>query len=198
MKEEQSRSLDSSKPIRVEPRSSSMTQVKSNKILLIAGIIIVSALAGYFIPHKPVVQRVEITTPSLYKVVDVTDGDTIKVDINNRIESVRFIGVDTPETVHPTKPKECYGEEASKETTNLLINKSVYLIPDPQNSDRDNYGRLLRYVFLPDGTFINAKLISEGYAFNYIYDPFEFMKEFDRLEKQAKSAKVGLWGACGF
>lgn len=175
-----------------------MTPARLNKILLVVGIIVVSALAGYFIPHRPTIQRVEVAAPALYNVIEVTDGDTIQVDINNKIESVRFIGVDTPEIMHPTKPKECYGEEASRETANLLSNKSVYLIPDPQNSDRDKYGRLLRYVFLSDGTFINAKLISEGFAFNYIYEPFQFMKEFDRLEKQAKSAKIGLWGICGF
>lgn len=173
-----------------------MIQAKLNKVLLVAGIIVVSALAGYFIPHSPIIQKVEVAVPVLYKVIDVTDGDTIQIDFNNKIEPVRFIGVDTPETVHPTKPKECYGEEASKETTNLLADKSVYLIPDPQTSDRDKYGRLLRYVFLPDGTFVNAKLISGGFAFNYIYEPFQFMKEFDRLEKQARSAKIGLWGAC--
>lgn len=163
---------------------------------MVAGTIAVSALAGYFIPHKPIIQKVEVSVPSLYKVVEVTDGDTIQVDMNNRIEAVRFIGVDTPETVHPTKPKECFGEEASKETTGLLAGKSVYLIPDPQGSNRDKYDRLLRYVFLPNGTFVNAKLVSGGFAFNYIYEPFQFMKEFDRLEKQAKLAKVGLWGKC--
>lgn len=151
---------------------------------------------GYFIPHNPASNKIKILDSALYKVVKVTDGDTIQVDFNNKIETVRFIGVDTPETVHPTKPKECFGEEASKETAGLLIGKSVYLIPDPQSSKRDKYGRLLRYVFLPNGTFVNAKLVSEGFGFNYIYEPFQFMKEFNRLEKQAKSAKIGLWGKC--
>jgi micrococcal nuclease len=60
-------------------------------------------------------------------------------------------------------------------------------------SNRDKYNRLLRYVFLEDGTLINAKLVAEGYAYNYIYEPFQFMKQFDYLEKQAKEKQLGLW-----
>jgi micrococcal nuclease len=75
-----------------------------------------------------------------------------------------------------------------------MENQLVYLIPDPMNSNRDKYSRLLRYVFLEDGTLINAKLIKEGFAFNYTYEPFQFMKQFDYLEKQAKENRLGLWG----
>lgn len=172
-----------------------MIPIKSNKtILVIAGTAAIFLAIGYLIPKEPAIRQVEI--PALYKVAGVIDGDTIVVNINDRPETIRFIGVDTPETVHPSKPKECYGDEASKKTLEMLLGKSVHLIPDPQTKDRDQYGRLLRFVFLEDGTFVNAKLIEGGFGFNYIYDPFQFMKEFDRLEKQAKSAKVGLWGAC--
>lgn len=161
---------------------------------MIAGTAAIFLAIGYLIPKEPAIRKVEI--PALYKVASVIDGDTIVVNMNDRPETIRFIGVDTPETVHPSKPKECYGEEASKKTLEMLLGKSVYLVPDPQTKDRDQYGRLLRFVFLEDGTFVNAKLIEGGFGFNYIYDPFQFMKEFDRLEKQAKSAKVGLWGIC--
>lgn len=174
-----------------------MIQVKLNKtILAIAVTAAVFLAVGYFIPKKPVVRQVEIEKPTLYKVAGVIDGDTIVVNMNDKPETIRFIGVDTPETVHPSKPKECYGEEASKRTLEMLLGKSVYLVPDPQTKNTDQYGRFLRYVFLEDGTFVNAKLVEGGFGFNYIYDPFQFMKEFDRLEKQAKSAKVGLWGVC--
>lgn len=172
-----------------------MIQTRLNKtILAIAGTAAVSLAVGYFIPKEPVIRQVEI--PALYKVAGVIDGDTIVVNMNDKPETIRFIGVDTPETVHPSKPKECYGDEASKKTLEMLLGKFVYLVPDPQTKDRDQYDRLLRFVFLEDGTFVNAKLIEGGFGFNYIYDPFQFMKEFDRLEKQARSAKVGLWGVC--
>ena len=68
-----------------------------------------------------------------------------------------------------------------------------FFLDEPQSSDRGKYGRLLRYIFLPSGEFINVKLIKEGYAFNYIYKPFQFMKQFDYLEKQAKGKRLGLW-----
>ncbi len=133
-------------------------------------------------------------TPALYRVVQVIDGDTIKVDIAGKIEAVRLVGMDTPEIAGPGNPQDDYfGPEAARYTKRLLENQSVYLIPDPMQSNRDKYNRLLRYVFLEDGTLINAKLIAEGYAYNYIYQPFQFMKHFDYLEKQAKENRLGLW-----
>ncbi len=132
--------------------------------------------------------------PALYRVVEVIDGDTIKVDIGGKIETVRLIGMDTPEIAGPYNPQDDYfGPEAAQYTKKLLENQSVYLIPDPMQSNRDKYDRLLRYVFLEDGTLVNAKLIAEGYAYNYIYEPFQFMKQFDYLEKQAKENQLGLW-----
>jgi micrococcal nuclease len=131
---------------------------------------------------------------SLYRVVTVIDGDTIKVDVAGMTETVRLIGIDTPEISNPHHPKsDYYGPEAAQYTKQLLQNQSVYLIPDPMESNRDKYGRLLRYVFLEDGTFVNAKLVEDGYAYNYIYEPFQFMKYFDYLEKQAKEKHLGLW-----
>ena len=132
--------------------------------------------------------------PALYRIVEVIDGDTIKVDIGEKIETVRLVGMDTPEIAGPHNPQDDYfGPEAAQYTKQLLENQSVYLIPDPMQSNRDKYNRLLRYVFLEDGTVINAKLIKEGFAFNYIYEPFQFMKQFDYLEKQAKENRLGLW-----
>jgi len=132
--------------------------------------------------------------PALYRVVEVIDGDTIKVDIGEKIETIRLIGMDTPEIAGPHNPQDDYfGPEAARYTKQLLENQSVYLIPDPMQSNRDKYNRLLRYVFLEDGTLVNAKLVAEGYAYNYIYEPFQFMKQFDYLEKQAKENQLGLW-----
>ena len=142
--------------------------------------------------HDPSSIRKESTV--LYHVVEVIDGDTIKVDIGGKIETVRLIGMDTPEIANPYSSREDYfGPEAAQYAKQLLENQSVYLIPDPMQSNRDKYDRLLRYVFLEDGTLINAKLVAEGYAYNYIYEPFQFMKQFDYLEKQAKEKQLGLW-----
>ncbi len=164
-------------------------KLKLSKIILLVIAFIFTGLIGYFIPHKPIIKE----TPVLYKIMEVIDGDTIKVRINNQLEIVRLLGINTPEISNPYKPEECYGEEASKRTKELLESKEVYLISDHQSLDKDKYGRLLRYIFLPNGELINATLIQKGYAFNYIYEPFQFMKQFDYLEKQAKENKIGLW-----
>lgn len=171
-----------------------MTRAKStlNKILLLFLIALIGGLIGYFLPHKPSVITKEV--PALYGVIEVIDGDTIKVDYGGQIESVRLIGIDTPEIPSPYNSKgSCFGKEATQYAEQLLEKQSVYLIKDPMGSNRDKYNRLLRYIFLEDGTLINAKLIKEGYAFNYIYEPFQFMKQFDYLEKEAKENRIGLW-----
>src|SRR5512139_3444458 len=90
------------------------------------------------------------------KVVRVVDGDTIKVKIGRVTETVRLIGVDTPETVHPNRPVEYFGREASTFTKRKAQGKRVWLEDDPECTNRDRYGRLLRYVYLPDGTLLNA------------------------------------------
>ncbi len=133
-------------------------------------------------------------SPAVYSVMEVIDGDTIKVDIAGEIATIRLIGIDTPEIANPHNPQDdFFGPEAAQYAKQLLENQLVYLIPDPMQSNRDIYDRLLRYVFLEDGTLINAKLIADGYAYNYIYEPFQFMKQFDYLEKQAKEKQLGLW-----
>jgi len=132
--------------------------------------------------------------PAVYRVVEVIDGDTIKVDIAGEIETVRLVGLDTPEIAGAYNLQDDYfGPEAARYARQLLENQSVYLIPEPMQSNRDKYNRLLRYVFLEDGTLVNAKLVAEGYAYNYMYEPFQFMKQFDYLEKQAKEDQLGLW-----
>lgn len=139
---------------------------------------------------------VQSNQPGLYRVMKFDDGDTISVDMNGTTETVRFIGVDTPETHHPDRPIECYGPEASVYTKKLIGNQKVRLQADSLDTNRDRYGRLLRYVYLPDGTLVEQKLITEGYGFAYTYFPFEKSAEFSAYEQQAKTAKKGLWTAC--
>ncbi len=149
----------------------------------------------YFQPRIIEKEKI-IKTPMLYKVINVIDGDTIQVELNSKIENIRLLGIDTPEITSPYTEEECFGQEAKEYLKQLLENKEVYLIPDKQSSDQDKYDRLLRYVFLPDGLFVDAELIKNGFAYNYIYEPFEFMKYFDFLEKEARGKDMGLWGEC--
>jgi len=131
------------------------------------------------------------------KVVATVDGDTIKVDLAGHTETVRLIGIDTPETVHPQKPVEYFGKEASAFTRSMTLGKVVRLEDDSQDNNRDKYGRLLRYVFLPDGKLLNAEIIAQGYGFAYTRFPFMRLEEFRALERQARDANRGLWGGLG-
>ncbi len=128
-----------------------------------------------------------------YLVASVVDGDTIGVMMDDEIVKIRLIGADTPETVHPTKPVECFGAEASAFTNSELLNQYVSLEEDSTQSDKDRYGRLLRYVFL-EGENFNEKLIRDGYAYEYTYDdPYKYQSSFKSAEQYAASNEIGLW-----
>lgn len=130
-----------------------------------------------------------------YEVVKVVDGDTVDVSINGKIERIRMIGIDTPETVDPRKPVQCFGVEASNKTKALLSGKKVVLESDSTQGERDKYNRLLRYVFLEDGTSFGLLMIREGYAHEYTYNiPYKYQTEFKDAQKEAMQNKAGLWG----
>lgn len=129
-------------------------------------------------------------------VTRVVDGDTIVLDNG---KTVRFIGMDTPETVDPRRPVGCFGKEASSETKKLLTGKVVILQKD--TSDTDKYGRLLRLIFLPlengEILFVNDYLVREGFARVKTYIPdVKFESRLYEAERQAQEAKKGLWGKC--
>jgi len=127
-------------------------------------------------------------------VTKVIDGDTIQVDIDGKNETLRLIGIDTPETVDPRKPVQCFGKEASAKAKSLLSGKSVMLEADPTQGERDKYQRLLRYVFLEDGTNFNKLMISEGYAYEYTYNTsYKYQLEFKQAQKEAEANNAGLW-----
>ncbi len=135
-----------------------------------------------------------LVSPALFpqefqKVSRVVDGDTFVLENGER---VRLIGVDTPETVHPSKPVQYFGKEASAFTKNLIEGKQVRLEYDVQKQDR--YGRLLAYVYLPDGTFVNAELVKQGYAQVSTYPPnVKYVDLFARLQREARENNRGLW-----
>lgn len=131
-------------------------------------------------------------------VVDVVDGDTLKININGKIETVRLLSIDTPETKDPRKPVQCFGQEASDKLKELTLGKSVTLHNDSFQGDRDQFGRLLRYIYLTDGTFVNAQLVRSGYAFAYTKIKSDQMDYMQDLEQEAKDNHLGLWEACEY
>jgi len=126
------------------------------------------------------------------RVERVVDGDTFIADVGGRAERIRVIGVDTPETVAPGRPVEYFGKQASTFAKRELTGKTVRLGGDVE--PRDRYGRLLAYVWLPDGTFWNALLAAEGYAQLITIPPdVTYADLFRRLVAEARSAHRGLW-----
>lgn len=121
----------------------------------------------------------------------VVDGDTIIVSIEGKNERVRLIGVDTPETKHPKKRVQYFGKEATAFTKRMVEGKNILLEYDQQH--RDKYNRLLAYVYLGDGTFLNAEIIKQGYGFAYTRFPFKYLDEFREYEKEARESNKGLW-----
>lgn len=131
-----------------------------------------------------------------YDVVKVIDGDTIDVSINGQTSRLRLIGIDTPETVDPRKPVQCFGKESSDKAKELLEGKKVRLESDDSQDNRDKYDRLLRYVYLEDGTMYNKLIITEGYAHEYTYNlPYKYQAEFKQAQKDAEQAGKGLWSS---
>lgn len=130
----------------------------------------------------------------VYKVVKIVDGDTLDVEIDGKIERLRLIGIDTPETVDPRKEVQCFGQEASNKAKELLSGKFVSLESDETQGERDKYKRLLTYVFLPDGTNFNLFMIAEGYAHEYTYSqPYKYQYDFKQAEIDAQNQNKGLW-----
>jgi micrococcal nuclease len=127
-------------------------------------------------------------------VVRVVDGDTIEAQVGDRVEDVRYIGVDTPETVKPDTPVQCFGPQASAFNHRLVEQRQVRLVFGVER--RDVYGRLLAYVYL-GRRFVNASLVRRGLARSLTIPPNDrFAPLFRRLEMQAARAGRGLWGAC--
>ena len=127
-------------------------------------------------------------------VADIVDGDTIEVLIDGTEEDVRYIGVDTPESVKPGAPVECFGPEASAFNERLVGGERVGLVFDAER--RDDYGRLLAYVYRGE-TFVNAELVRRGYATTLTIAPNDgYAGLFDRLEQEAGNDGRGLWSEC--
>ena len=120
------------------------------------------------------------------------DGDTIEL-ING--EHLRYIGIDTPEEFDTRKPVQCFALEAADKNKELVEGKTITFYKD--KTEHDMYGRWLGFVYLEDGTFVNKKLVEEGYAFAYPYKPdLTKSDEIKAAESIARRSKIGLWANC--
>lgn len=156
--------------------------------LAVAGLaaVIVQAALTWKKPSPP---------PGFEAVTKVFDGDTIEVRRGGRLEKVRLLGIDTPETVDPRRPVQCFGRDASRRTKQLLSRMYVRLETDPAAGEHDKYHRLLRYVWRQDGLLVNESLIRDGYALEYTYrtTAYRHQAEFKMAEAEARAARRGLW-----
>ena len=129
-------------------------------------------------------------------VTDVIDGDTVKVVRGRRQETVRLIGVDTPETGRPDTPVQFHGPEAALFTRRSLIGKRVRLEfepPDRLGGSADKYHRTLAYIFTDEGMNFNLELVRLGHGRTYTKYPFRYQREFSKAEQDAREAGLGLW-----
>lgn len=161
--------------------------------------VLLLTLLGYSVQQTGTVGAVprgSLPTPGYFQVAHVSDGDTISVRIAGTTETIRLIGIDTPEEKDPRKPVQCFAVAAAQHMEQLVGGKSVRLEADPTNSDRDKYHRLLRYVYLPDGTFVNQQMVQQGYGFAYTIFPNTKLDQFRAWEKEARENNRGLWAGC--
>ncbi len=128
-------------------------------------------------------------------VVRVVDGDTVDVQFGDgTTDRVRLIGIDTPEVVDPRKPVQCFGREASAHAHDLLDGQAVSIELDASQGERDVFGRLLAYVWLPDGRNFGEVMIGDGYAHEYTYDlPYAYRDLFKVAQDAAIDNQAGLW-----
>ncbi|MBR3243927.1 MAG: thermonuclease family protein [Parasporobacterium sp.] len=134
----------------------------------------------------------ERTLEGPFKVLWVSDGDTIGVDYNGQDLYVRFIGIDTPESVNPDESKNTPEGKIASDYTKSIMTEEVYLEFDMDKFD--DYGRLLAYVYLPNGTFLNEKIIRDGYAYTMNIAPnTKYQTVFLEAFAYARENKLGLW-----
>ncbi len=178
-----------------------MTQKQFRKLLILAVVYLFLTLLTYVTPADSDMKTQEVlpaATTTIYRVTSVVDGDTIKVEMGETTETIRLLAIDTPETKDPRKEVQCFGIEAANKMEELVLNQNVRLEKDTQQGDRDSFGRLLRYVYLENNTFVNAEMVKHGYAFAYTQKPSDKAEEFVAYENEARTNRTGLWGSCQY
>ena len=168
-----------------------MSRVRLLGILLVLAVAAYTATAGDGSGGSPGREGAEVG-----RVVRVVDGDTIHVQVGGTRETVRYIGVDTPESVKPGTPVECFAKRASAFNHRLVDGEQVRLVRDAEA--RDRYGRLLAYVYrVRDKRFVNAALVRRGYAVPLRIPPnVAHAGQFRKLASAARRAGRGLWSSC--
>jgi micrococcal nuclease len=163
---------------------------------LILGLVVLAVAAYTAAARSPDPAPSASSSSSSGRVTRVVDGDTIHVMVGGRDENVRYIGVDTPESVKPGTPVQCFAERASAFNKRLVAGEQVRLVRDAE--ERDRYGRLLAYVYRTrDNLFINATLVTGGYAVPLTIPPnVAHAKEFRLLATVARRKGRGLWSSC--
>jgi|GEM_PF-1728812 len=147
-------------------------------------------------PQEKPKQKSQNANPRYYwhKVTKVVDGDTVKAMVDGKEESIRIIGMDSPESVDPRKTVQCFGVEASSKANEFLSSKWIQLESDSSQGNRDKYNRLLRYVWFDKGTDFGRRMIEEGYAHEYTYNtPYSKQTQYKSTYKIAQNSKKGLW-----
>jgi micrococcal nuclease len=158
------------------------------KSVVVVVVVMAASVAGWWFGNE------RRAASARYRVIEVLDGDTIVVLRGRERDTIRLLGVDTPETHHPTKPVQCYGREASEYTTRRLVGRLVRLEDDVET--HDIYGRHLAYVYV-EGTRFEDELLEKGYARLLVIEPnHAHARTMLDEELQAKRDRRGLWGAC--
>lgn len=144
----------------------------------------------------PVIRRSKsVSTTAM--VTNVVDGDTVDLlfDGEEKVMRVRLLGINTPESVDPRRPVQCFGKEASKHMRELVLGKRIAAVSDIKADDRDKYGRLLRGLVMEDGTDVNATLVAQGYAYAYLDFPLDKQRkaQLRQIQAEAQAEKRGLW-----
>jgi micrococcal nuclease len=178
---------------------------------IVAVIITLTAATLFFLDHSCISRSVTKSLQSaqsqeagdiakyhgkLFTVTKVVDGDTLDIDIpdgNHTHTRIRLLGIDTPETKDPRTGPMYFGKEASDFAIQKALGKQVTIFLDKDKNPRDKYHRLLAYIQLPDGKFLNEELLSEGYAYAYLTFKHSLYNKYKQLEAVARSQKKGLW-----
>lgn len=146
------------------------------------------------VSEAPTVEKDIETVGDKYKIIQVVDGDTIRIEFGGKVESVRIIGMDTPEVVDPREPVQCFGREASNKAKELLSGQTITLVTSETQGVRDKYRRLLGYITMPDGRDFGEVMISSGYAYEYTYNSaYEKQSVYKKAQAEAKENARGLW-----
>jgi micrococcal nuclease len=150
------------------------------------------------LPQSKITPSTKIASTEAFLVTKVIDGDTIVLENG---EKVRYLGIDTPELNHPKKKVECFAYQAHEKNKELVLGKKVFLQKDI--SEKDKYGRLLRYVFLDEkmstdeGSFVNLYLVKNGFAYAATFPPdVNYTDLFLKAQKEAYQKNLGLWQKC--